>query len=124
VGYAAMMAEAFGSHLVAMINVNLPERAVLEELGSAEHLSLEDAAQAALEAILARLAPSVSSSVEVRFRDFPADAILEVADGEHADLIVIASHGRSGMTRWMLGSVAEKIARNAEVPVVMVPARG
>jgi nucleotide-binding universal stress UspA family protein len=35
----------------------------------------------------------------------------------------MASHGRSGMSRWMLGSVAEKLARSADVPVTIVPVR-
>jgi nucleotide-binding universal stress UspA family protein len=40
------------------------------------------------------------------------------------DLIVMTSHGRSGFTRWLLGSVAEKLVRVAPVPVCLVPARG
>lgn len=38
------------------------------------------------------------------------------------DVIVLTSHGRSGLTRWVLGSVAEKLVRVAPVPVLMVPA--
>lgn len=123
VAYAAMLAEHLGSELVLMVNVNLPERAVLEEMAGAEHLSIEEAAEAALRSVANEHAPSVSASFEVRFRDFPAEGILDVAASAEVDMIVIPSHGRSGMTRWMLGSVAEKIARSAEVPVVIVPAR-
>jgi nucleotide-binding universal stress UspA family protein len=57
------------------------------------------------------------------FADFPADGILAAAEIEKVDLIVIASHGRAGMRRWLLGSVAEKLVRAADVPVVIVPAR-
>lgn len=39
------------------------------------------------------------------------------------DLIVMTSHGRGGMVRWMIGSVAEKLVREAPVPVMLVPAR-
>lgn len=39
------------------------------------------------------------------------------------DLIVLSSHGRSGLTRWLLGSVAEKLVRLAPVPVLLVPTR-
>jgi nucleotide-binding universal stress UspA family protein len=39
------------------------------------------------------------------------------------DVIVMASHGRGGARRWFLGSVAEKLIREAPVPVVIVPTR-
>ena len=40
------------------------------------------------------------------------------------DLILIATHGRSGVTRWVRGSVADKVLRSANVPVLMVRAPG
>lgn len=123
IAYAAMLAEHLGSELVIMVNVNLPERAILEDLAGAEHLSLDEAAEAALHSVATKNAPTATTSLAVRHRDFPAEGILDVAASENVDMIVIASHGRSGMTRWMLGSVAEKIVRGADVPVVVVPAR-
>jgi nucleotide-binding universal stress UspA family protein len=45
-----------------------------------------------------------------------------IADAVHdGDLIVMASHGRGGVQRWLLGSVAEKLVREAPVPVMLVP---
>lgn len=52
----------------------------------------------------------------------PADEILSVAEDENADLIVMASHGRSGIGRWTHGSVAEKVFRSSRVPVLMIRA--
>jgi nucleotide-binding universal stress UspA family protein len=49
-----------------------------------------------------------------------ADAILDCAERTHADLIIMSTHGRSGVARWLLGSVAEKIVRGAQVPVLIV----
>jgi nucleotide-binding universal stress UspA family protein len=47
---------------------------------------------------------------------------MTVADAVHdGDLIIMTSHGRSGVRRWLLGSVAEKLVREAPVPVVLVP---
>lgn len=121
--YAAMLAGATDASLVIMLNINLPEREVLEELAGAEHLSVEEAGEETLRRVAATHAPNVETSVVVRTFSSPADAILEVADAEEVDLIVLASHGRSGMTRWMLGSVTEKIARHSHVPLVIVPTR-
>jgi nucleotide-binding universal stress UspA family protein len=50
----------------------------------------------------------------------PADAILEAAR-DH-DLIVMGTHGRRGPARWWAGSVAERVAREARVPVLVVRA--
>ncbi len=51
----------------------------------------------------------------------PAEEILEQTMARQADVIVMATHGRSGLARWALGSVAERVARAAPVPVLLVP---
>jgi nucleotide-binding universal stress UspA family protein len=53
-----------------------------------------------------------------------ADIIAEYATQNEVDLIVIATHGRSGISRWVWGSVADRILRSACVPVLMVRAPG
>ncbi|MDQ2056452.1 universal stress protein [Halobellus sp. H-GB7] len=49
-----------------------------------------------------------------------ADAILEYADTHGIDVIVIGSHGRSGVARMLMGSVAETVMKRASVPVTVV----
>jgi nucleotide-binding universal stress UspA family protein len=59
--------------------------------------------------------------VETQVRtEAPALAILNVAAESQANMIVMTSHGRSGFGRWVFGSVAEHVARHAEVPVLML----
>ena len=53
-------------------------------------------------------------------RGDPADAIIEYASFHGVDLIVMSTHGRSGMSRWVLGSVADKVVRNAVQPVLLI----
>ena len=53
-----------------------------------------------------------------------AESIAEYAEKTEADLIAIATHGRSGVSRWYWGSVADRILRSACVPVLMVRAPG
>lgn len=53
-----------------------------------------------------------------------AESIAEYATGNDVDLITIATHGRSGVSRWTWGSVADRILRSACVPVLMVRAPG
>lgn len=50
----------------------------------------------------------------------PATAILHIAKDIKADLIVLGTHGRTGLGRLLMGSVAEKVVRNAECPVLTV----
>ncbi len=49
-----------------------------------------------------------------------ADAILRAAREAHCDLIMMATHGRTGIGRLLMGSVAEKVVRKAECPVVTI----
>jgi nucleotide-binding universal stress UspA family protein len=53
-----------------------------------------------------------------------AESIAEYATKNDVDLIAIATHGRSGVSRWAWGSVADRILRSACVPVLMVRAPG
>jgi nucleotide-binding universal stress UspA family protein len=55
----------------------------------------------------------------MRDRSAPED-ILEVADSEKIDLIVMSTHGQGGRARWTFGSVADKVARHSPCPVLLV----
>jgi nucleotide-binding universal stress UspA family protein len=50
----------------------------------------------------------------------PAREILDYADGHGIDQIVLGSHGRSGLDRTFLGSVAETVTRRAQIPVTII----
>ena len=52
------------------------------------------------------------------------ESLIDHAHDTGVDLILIATHGRSGITRWVMGSVADKIIRSADIPVLMVRAPG
>ena len=49
-----------------------------------------------------------------------AEELVRFIDDENADLVVMASHGRSGISRWAIGSVADKVFRATGVPVLLV----
>ena len=77
---------------------------------------------------LARLLPEAAAAhVEVtRLVELgvPYHKILEVARAEHVDLIVMATHGRTGLGHLVLGSVAERIVRLAPCPVLTIRSSG
>jgi nucleotide-binding universal stress UspA family protein len=52
-----------------------------------------------------------------------ADEIIQASKKVGADLIIMSTHGRSGLGRWALGSVAERVLRYSEIPLLLVNAR-
>lgn len=55
-----------------------------------------------------------------KFAPSVAQGILDLAEAQEADVIAIATHGRAGVSRLILGSVADKIIRGADLPVLVV----
>jgi nucleotide-binding universal stress UspA family protein len=53
----------------------------------------------------------------------PADCIIELADSENVDAIVMSTHGRSGLSRWIFGSITQKVLSGTSRPVFVVPSR-
>jgi nucleotide-binding universal stress UspA family protein len=63
-------------------------------------------------------------TVQVREGAVPVEhSIIMYANEQHFDLIIMASHGRSGLRRALLGSVAEYVLRHSQCPVLIVPTR-
>ena len=52
------------------------------------------------------------------------ESLVDYCVDDDVDLIIIATHGRSGVTRWVRGSVADKILRSSKIPVMMIRAPG
>lgn len=53
----------------------------------------------------------------------PFEVILKVAEEWEADLIVLGTHGRTGLTHLLMGSVAEKVVRHSTKPLFIIPAK-
>jgi nucleotide-binding universal stress UspA family protein len=65
--------------------------------------------------------PDAGVPVEHRLAEGePPEEILRLAEASHADIIVMGTHGRSGLRRLLLGSVAEEVLRQATCPVLIV----
>jgi nucleotide-binding universal stress UspA family protein len=119
--YALDLAEKLGARVTIVhayeVVYGFPESVQL----TTEMLSaVQSAARTALEALVARTQrPGVV--VDAVLRQGPAwSEIDEVAKEAHVDLIVMGTHGRRGIARALLGSVAEKVVRTAPCPVLTV----
>ena len=76
--------------------------------------------ETALRDVAARV--GADASTEIALAPFPGEAILTCARDRKAELIVCGTHGREGVPRLVLGSVAEHVMRHADCPVVTVRA--
>jgi nucleotide-binding universal stress UspA family protein len=82
-------------------------------------------AQDYLDTVGTRLRAAGMGAVEVSaWYGPPVEAIVETARYRHADLIVMSSHGRSGVSRLVLGSVAESVLRSTAVPILLIRPAG
>lgn len=111
------LAEQYGATVHALYVVNDHLLARLEQRAGE---ALTEQGEQAIKRIesMAR-AHGVEAVTELREGD-PADAILAYADEIDADAIVAGTHGRSGVERRLIGSVAERLVRHADCPVMTI----
>lgn len=82
--------------------------------------TLEAEARAYLERVASEFRAE-GYTVRIEVSAMPAaEAILDYTESQHADLIAIATHGRSGISRWVFGSVTQKVVQACPVPVLVV----
>jgi nucleotide-binding universal stress UspA family protein len=81
--------------------------------------TMHDAGENYLKGITTRLSGNgVKSTYEVVTGD-PADKIVEYAEDKRISLIAMSTHGRTGLARWVLGSVTDKVLHSAKVPILL-----
>jgi nucleotide-binding universal stress UspA family protein len=92
-----------------------------EEFARVQHLPGPDAlVRAYLEEKVAEL-QQIGVKASIAIRDgFSFEEILKYAEEQHVDLIAMSTHGRTGLTRVLLGSTADRVARTAKAPVMLV----
>jgi nucleotide-binding universal stress UspA family protein len=126
--YAQTLARASGARLILVRAAAVPTVADRDDFE--EHLGATQAEAAAyLQAAVGRLReqdPELAGRTEtvavpVRHGSVAA-ALRQTARERGADVLVLATHGRSGLGRWLYGSVADAVLRQADVPVLLVPA--
>ncbi|ELZ96726.1 UpsA domain-containing protein [Haloferax mucosum ATCC BAA-1512] len=124
--HAAALAAVHGAELHGVYVVNAGSFAGLPMESSWEGVDdlLRSDAEAALE-LLRRTAEAQNVPVETHVLEgSPSREIVEFAERGDCDLIVMGTHGRGGIDRLLLGSVAEKVVRASNVPVLTVRIAG
>ena len=117
--YACQLARDVGAALI-IFNV-----VVLDESNAVNKREIEQHKKRLEEFVAERVA---DAGVGLKVRQMvdagqPFGAIVDCAEKEGVDLIVMSSHGRTGLSRMLIGSVTDKILRGASCPVLVVPAK-
>jgi nucleotide-binding universal stress UspA family protein len=124
--YAIELAEKLGATVHVLNVIGIPALGV-PELGVALTSSVIDQIvqdnTAALEKLVASRAGKAKLGEPLLRTGDARDEILHVAEEIKADLVVMATHGRRGVARALLGSVAEMVVRTSPVPVLTVRAK-
>jgi nucleotide-binding universal stress UspA family protein len=128
--HSRAFAEAFDAHLDLLHVIEEPSFPSFYKTGAValygEVPDLQEAARTALRDLFGEVEPNTlhqGIGFHVR-QDVVADAITDFAASHDTDLIVIASHGLTGLKHHLLGSNAEKVMRLAPCPVLVVKAFG
>jgi len=104
-------------HVIDPIDSGFNAESVVPGLSEDWYASHKDTAENLFEEARERTGREFDTAIEV---GRPARTIVEYAKQEDADHVVIGSHGRSGVARILLGSVAETVVRRSPVPVTVV----
>lgn len=123
--HAVAIAQWYDS-TVKLLHVSalMPVAAYAPQSGMPPYVGLTPDARQTLVSSLKNFAAEAGTSGRVEYEIAEGDtppAILATATEFAADLIVLGTHGRSGFARWVLGSVTEKVLRQADRPVLTVP---
>lgn len=123
IAHAVSLARTFQAQLTLVHVWRMPNTGYSEQLEWPNE-AMERAARKALGDALARTQKLYGDTDAVLREGAEAQQILELVDKRNIDLVVMGTHGRRGISRLVLGSIAEKIVRLSPVPVFTVGIRG
>ena len=119
---AVELATALGDNLLLVTVAGIRLRNDLRALSEAERAPIPEMIEGFLKSTSARIG-GVSTDYRVLSGDDAAEALVDYAKPDSIRMIVMATHGRSGIDRWRLGSVTERVVRHSELPVLVIPTR-
>lgn len=120
---AVSMAQAFDAKLTLLHVWELPIYPYMDFMLNSSLISgVEDAAVKGLAQALEALQKTFPTAQSKLKTGLPWQGVLEAIDELGADLVIMGTHGRHGLSRLTLGSVAERVVRLAAVPVLTVHA--
>jgi nucleotide-binding universal stress UspA family protein len=123
--YAEMLAKTFDAKIVLIHVIDTVSYVVSESVQWTDvYARLEGIIQPMLEGLIREAEKRGVAAESKLTQGVPYDQIIKTAENVNADLVVMATHGRTGVRHVLLGSVAERVVRLAPCPVLTVRSRG
>lgn len=120
-GYAHSLAKAFGAEVLLLysapslnqyVSFHVPPNSIETFVGE-----IVSGAEQSMESFISQYLPDVNVTGRV-VSGYAAEEIVKCADEESVDMVVMGTHGRKGIDRILFGSVAEKVVKSANCPVL------
>ncbi|TVQ97466.1 MAG: universal stress protein [Desulfovibrionales bacterium] len=120
-GYANSLAKAFGAEVILLysapslnqyVSFHVPPNSIETFVGE-----IVSGAEQSMEAFISQYLPDINVTGRV-VSGYAAEEIVKCADEENVDMVVMGTHGRKGIDRILFGSVAEKVVKSANCPVL------
>jgi nucleotide-binding universal stress UspA family protein len=121
IDYAVTFAKRFEAEVILIHVIESPAYSVTDTLILVDHeAALKTTAEALMENVYKTCIEKGLSASRSVVSGTPHREIIKKAEQEKADLIIMGTHGRTGVERLLLGSVAEKVVRLSMIPVLTV----
>ena len=121
--YAKELARLAGAEIVLLrVSVNPTVEFSFTDPGLASQIvqEMEESSNAYMNAMYEKLnAEGIKTCFLIREGPI-TDTILDIADAMQIDVIAMSTHGRSGVLRWVMGSIADRIVRHSPIPVLLI----
>ena len=121
--HAEALAKPEGAEIVLLrVTVTPNESLFSRNPALATHIvkEMEDETDAYIKAEVSKLKDEGAKVTGITRNGPVPDIILAVAEETHADVIAMSTHGRTGVQRWLMGSVADKVVHHAHIPVMLI----
>jgi nucleotide-binding universal stress UspA family protein len=121
--HAEALAKSEGAEIILLRVALTPDEGVFihnPALAKTIIKEIEEETEDYMEAEVAKLKQEGIRVSGITRDGFVPDTILDVAEETHADVIAMSTHGRTGVKRWLLGSVADRIVHYSHVPVMLI----
>jgi nucleotide-binding universal stress UspA family protein len=124
--YAMALSDTFGGEILLLSVPEVPEASafgVAVDWVEARRIEAEIESWKYLDSIVAAVQDQCPSVRTLVTGSRPASAIVDVAEAERVDMIMMATHGRGGLDRLWMGSVTERVVHYTQLPVFLLPVR-
>jgi nucleotide-binding universal stress UspA family protein len=121
--HAQALAKSEGAEIILLRVQMIPNTAFISQdpaVASTIMRDMEEETKEYIQAEVSKLKDEGSKVIGITREGQVPDMILAVAEETHADMIAMSTHGRTGIQRWLMGSVADRVVHYSHIPVMLI----